>query len=61
MITIADAINLRNLPPFRLRARMKRALKELENVGYLKQVEVDKSGIVRIKKGRQPITKPRGT
>lgn len=59
ILTIADAINLRDLPPFRLRARMKKALKELEKVGYLKDMEIDKSSIVRIRKGTKPVPRSR--
>ena len=61
MITIGDAINLRGLEPKRLKARMKKALAELKKVGYLREIQIDKSGIVKVEKGKQPITKSRGT
>ena len=59
MITLGDAVNLRGLEPKRLKARMKKALKELEQVGYLREAEIDKNGIVRVEKGRPLIRRPR--
>jgi len=59
MITIGDAINLRGLEPKRLKARMKKALKELEKMGYLREAEIYKSGIVRIQKGVKPTSRSR--
>jgi len=61
ILTIADAINLRDLPPFRLKARLNKGLKELVRVSHLKRGWIDKKGIVRIKKDKPLKIKPRGT
>ncbi len=61
MMTIGDAINLRTLEPRRVKERLKKALRELKREGYLREARVDKSGMVRVRKGTPPIVKPGAT
>ena len=54
MLTIAQAINLRDMPPFRLKARLKNAFHELKKIGYLKTSRIEKNGRVSIRKKNLP-------
>jgi hypothetical protein len=54
MLTIAQAINLRDMPPFRLKARLKNAFHELKQIGYLKTSRIEKNGTVSIRKKNLP-------
>jgi len=54
MLTIADAINLRDMPPFRLKARLRTAFQELKKIGYLKNSKIQKNGTVAVTKKDLP-------
>lgn len=58
MTTVGDAINLIGLEPYRLKARLKKAHKELIEIRYLEKGWIDKKGLIHIKKAKSLIPKP---
>lgn len=54
MDVLGKAINLEDLEPKRLKTRLKKALTELVNIGYLREFSINKRGIVFVDKVQLP-------